>query len=527
MDRPGQQVPAANASTQLDHILKLDINKAPACQRLTGIIATIGDATMDVDILFKMIAAGMNIALLNLAYGNMEKHGETIKMLREAARMYSEKIGRICPLAIAIRLVGRKIRTGVISDTYGDTVELKTSEVVRLTCDETYRERCSPYTVFVDFMNFGNQLSKGDLVLLDNESIMLKVEVISATTVTCKVERGGILGSYKDVYVPYVIFDMANYTEHDKADIELAIKHQVDIIIAPFVHFAAAVTELRELLGPKGKKIAIISEIQTIGGFKNFDDILSVTDGIMISRQELGTDIQPKKIVVAQKNMIARANKANKPISINAQVLSSMRFKDRPLRAELLDISNSILDGADCLVLSAETAIGLYPIEAVTTLANVCKEAEACLWTRQIFSNFVDSTPMPCDQLTATAIASVLAAHRTMSAAIIVVTTSGQSAEIVAKYRPRCPTVAVTRYYHVARHLHMYKGIIPLIFEDSPDPDWQVDLEQRVNFGIRFAMEQGFVRVGDPIVIVSGWKHGSGFTNTMRVFYATQDNIIL
>ncbi|XP_026496955.1 pyruvate kinase-like [Vanessa tameamea] len=523
MDLPGQQLPAAHAHTPLDHILNLDIKSPAGCQRLTGIIATMGKSTTDVEVLEKMMSAGMNIALLNLSFGTKDEHLDTIKTIRQTAKNYSIKMEKVFPLAIAARLPGRKIRTGYISDSYGDSVELIAGEVVRLTTDETYKDRCSTYTVYVDFMHFAEQMSKGNYVLLDNETIQLKVEMISSTTLTCKIERGGFLGSYKDVFVPNVTFDMPNYTETDKMYIEMAVRNQLDILIASFVNSANAITELRHLMGEKGKKIAIVANIQTIEGFRNFDDILSIANGIMITRQELGSDITPKKLVIAQKNMIARANKVNIPICVSAHLLSSMRYNETPLRSELLDIGNCILDGADALVLSAETAVGQYPAATVACMATICKEAEACIWTKQIFEDFIEKTPLPCDQTTGAALSAVMAAQRSLAAAIIVVTSSGKSAQVVAKYRPRCPIIAVTRYAAIARQLHMWRGIIPLVYEADPSTDWQQDLDSRVNFCTKWAMGQGFIRIGDPIVLVSGWKQGSGSTNTMRIIYATAD----
>ncbi|XP_045494092.1 pyruvate kinase-like [Colias croceus] len=525
MELPGQQLSAAHAYTPLDHLLHLDIKAPPGCQRLTGIIVTMGRSTNSIEVLEKLISAGMNIALLNLNFGTKEEHIETIKMLRQAAKNYSIQMGRNYPLAIAARLPGRKIRTGTIADSYGETVELKTGDTVRLTTDETYKDRCSVYTIYIDFMYFSDQVKKGDYVLLDNETIMLKVEMISATTLTCKIERGGLLGSYKDVFVPNVSLDMPNYTDKDKEYISMAISNQLDILIASFVDSANAITELRHLMGEKGRKIAIVANIQTIEGFRNFDDILAISNGIMITRQELGSDITPKKLVIAQKNMIARANKANIPICISAHLLSSMRYKSVPLRAELLDIANCILDGADALVLSAETAVGQFPVDTVMCLASACKEAEACMWTKQIFHDLVDKTPIPCDQSTGAAIAAVLAAQRAIAAAVVVVTTSGKTAQVVSKYKPRCPIIAVTRYGPIARQMHLWRGIMPLIYEAAPDVDWQTDLNNRVTFCTKWAMEQGFVRVGDPLIIVSGWRQGAGYTNTMRIMYAEADNV--
>ncbi|KAH9640419.1 hypothetical protein HF086_018085 [Spodoptera exigua] len=512
MELPGQQLAAANAATPLDHVLNLDIKAPAACTRLTGIIASMGKSTYDVEILEKMIAAGMNIALLNMNFGPREEHTECIKMLRIAAKNYSIKMGKNYPMSIAMRLSGRKIRTGRLAESYGESVELKTGEVVRLTTDETYKDRCSTYTVYVDFMYFAEQMKKGDLILLDNETILLKVEMISTTTLTCRIERGGFLGSFKDVFVPNVVLNMPNYTEKDKLDIEMAIQNQIDIIVASFVNSASCVLELKAILGEKGKKLAVVANIQTIEGFRNFDAILQVADGIMISRQELGSDISPNKLVIAQKNMIARANRVNAPIAVSAHILSSMRDKKIPLRAELLDIANCIIDGVDSLVLCAVTSVGFILI----------RPAQSKFYNP---TSFTSQTPLPCDQATGAAMAGVLAAQRSIAAAIIVVTTSGKSAQTVAKFKPRCPIIAVTRYGLVARQLHLWRGIVPLIYEDEPETDWASDLEKRVNFAIKWSIERGFVRIGDPMVIISGWRQGSGYTNTMRVIYASADAV--
>ncbi|KAG6441421.1 hypothetical protein O3G_MSEX001802 [Manduca sexta] len=526
MELPGQQLTAANAYTPLDHLLNLDIKAPAGCQRLTGIMASMGRSTFDIEILEKMITAGMNIALLNLSFGTRDEHVEMIKLLRQAAKNISVAMGRSYPLAIGARLSGRKIRTGRIADSYGEYVELKTGETIRLTTDETYKDRCSIYTVYVDFMYFADQMSKGNFVLLDNETLMLKVEMISATTLTCKIERGGYLGSYKDVFVPNVVFNMPNFSEKDKLDLEMLVHQQIDILVASFVDSPTCISELRGIIGEKGKKMAIVANIQTIEGFRNYDEILATAHGIMITRQELGSDITPKKLVIAQKNMIARANKANVPVCVSAHLLSSMRYNKIPLRSELLDIANCILDGADALVLAAETSVGEYPVDTVACMASACKEAEACVWTKQIFNDLIDKTPLPCDQVTGAALAAVLAAQRSIAAAIIVVTTTGKSAQIISKYRPRCPIIAVTRYAPIARQLHLWRGIMPVVYEEIPHGDWQIDLERRVNFCVKWGMDQGFVRVGDPLVILSGWRQGSGHTNTMRIIYAAADIIV-
>ncbi|KAJ2951984.1 hypothetical protein O0L34_g4247 [Tuta absoluta] len=531
MELPGQQLLAAQAQTPLDHILNLDIKAPPACLRMTCIMASMGKSTNDIETMEKLMAAGMNIALINVTFGNREEHIETIKMLRQAAKNFSSKKERNYPCAIALRLAGRKIRTGRIAEAFGDTVELKTGETCRLTTDDTYKEKCSMYTIYIDYLHFSEQMKKKYFILLDNEKILLQVEMISTTTVTCKIERGGKLGSYKDVYVPNVVFDMPNFSERDKLDIEMGIRQQVDIMIASFAHTDSSIDDLRTLLGEKGKKIAIIASIQSVSGYKNLDDILKKANGIMVTRQELGTDIIPKKLVIAQKNIIARANIANVPVFVTAHLLSSMRYNLLAQRSELLDIANCIMDGADGLMLSAETAVGKYPVETVACMNTTCREAESIVWSKQIFYDFVDKTELPCDQTTGTAIAAVLSAQKSIAAGIVVVTRTGRSAQIVAKYRPRCPIIAVTRHCNVARQLHMWRGILPLIYEATPDPDWVVDVDKRIGFATKWGMSHGFIRIGDPIIVVSGGKQmlhsGSTGSNTMRMIYAANELVVI
>ncbi|CAB3257829.1 unnamed protein product [Arctia plantaginis] len=523
MDLPGQQIAAAHANSPMAHLLNLDIDADPACQRLSGIMASMGPSTFDIGIMEKMMAVGMNLAYVNMSFGTREENREIIKMLREAAKSFSITMGKTYPLAIAMRLSGRKMRTGRIIESLGDSVTLEEGYAVKLTTDETYHDRCSNSTIYVDYMYLAEQLHTGDTILLDNETIVLKVEMISATTLTCKIERGGILGSYKDVFVPNVVFAMQNLPEKDILDIEMALQEQIDIIIPSNVTCAADITELRTVLSDKGKRVAIMANIQTIQGCHNFEEILKEADAILINRQELGSDITPKKLVRAQKKMIVQANKANIPICISAHLLNSMIYNKVPLRAEVLDIANCILDGADFLLLGPETAVGKFPVETITYLSNACKEAETCVWSKRVFTDLIDMMPLPCDQQTCTATAGVLAAQRCMAAAIVVITTTGNSAHIVAKFRPRCPIIAVTRYVQVARQMHMWRGIIPIIYEDDPDITWMRDVEKRANCGVRWAIEKGFARDDDPIVIISGWKNGSGTTNTMRVIYASLD----
>lgn len=194
-----------------------------------------------------------------------------------------------------------------------------------------------------------------------------------------------------------------------------------------------------------------------------------------------------------------------------------MMKKPRPTRAEISDVANAIIDGADCVMLSGETAKGEYPLECVLTMAKTCKEAEAALWHRNLFNDLVNTTPTPLDTASSIAIAASEAAAKSRAAAVIVITTSGRSAHLISKYRPRCPIIAVTRFAQTARQCHLYRGILPVIYEQQALEDWLKDVDARVQYGMDFGKERGFLKPGNPVVVVTGWKQGSGFTNTIRI----------
>jgi len=288
-------------------------------------------------------------------------------------------------------------------------------------------------------------------------------------------------------------------------------------VFASFIRTAKDVLDVREALGPKGKDIKIISKIENHQGVQNFDEILKVTDGVMVARGDLGIEIPPEKVFLAQKMMISRCNIAGKSVICATQMLESMTYNPRPTRAEVTDVANAVLDGSDCVMLSGESAKGNYPTEAVAMMHRICLEAESAIFYHSLFDQLRDSTPKPLSIEEATASSAVNAVFQSNVTAIVVLTTSGSSARLVAKYKPPVPILSVTRNAMVARNLHLHRGCFPIHYPTDQNELWQDDVDQRINYAIEFGKRLNIVKSGDHIIAIQGWKGGVGNTNSMRL----------
>ncbi|XP_063295470.1 pyruvate kinase PKLR isoform X3 [Pelobates fuscus] len=512
-----QQLNASMADTFLEHLCLLDIDSEPTTARNTSIICTIGPASRSVEMLKEMIKAGMNIARLNFSHGSHEYHAGSIKNVREATESFAANPMFYRPVAIALDTKGPEIRTGVIKTGENDEVELVKGTVVKVTTDETLWNKCDEKTLWVDYKNISKVVKVGGRIFVDDGLLSLLVKEIGPGYCLAEVENGGNLCSRKGVNLPEAEVDLPALSERDKQDLKFGIEQGVDMVFASFIRKAQDVHAIREALGEAGRNIRIISKIENHEGVKRFDEILEASDGIMVARGDLGIEIPAEKVFLAQKMMIGRCNRAGKPVICATQMLESMIKKPRPTRAESSDVANAVLDGADCIMLSGETAKGLYPVEAVHMQHAIAREAEAAIYNHQLFEELRRVTPLTQDPTEVTAIGAVEASFKCCAGAIIVLTTSGRSAQLLSRYRPRAPIIAVTRNDQVARQAHLSRGVFPVLYREKQLDVWADDVDRRVQFAISIGKVRGFLHKDDVVIFLTGWRPGSGYTNIMQV----------
>jgi len=501
----------------LVHCASLSIDEEPMYCRATSIVCTIGPVSREVSMLKEMIKSGMNIARMNFSHGNHEYHAQTIANVRTAEQSFKKDPKFYRPIGIALDTKGPEIRTGLLEGGGSAEVQLVTGNKITLSLDAKDKESGNKDKIYVDYMNLLKVVNVENRIFVDDGLISLKVLSKGDNSCLCEIENGGMLGSRKGVNLPGISVDLPAVSEKDKADLLFGVEQNVDMVFASFIRKAEDVHAVRSVLGEKGKDIKIISKIENHEGVTRIDEIIEASDGIMVARGDMGIEIPAEKVFIAQKMLSAKCNLKGKPVICATQMLESMVSKPRPTRAEASDVANAVLDGADCVMLSGETAKGKYPLESVQMQHRISREAEASVMHRKLFEELHEYRGLAQNSTEALASAVVEASFMCNASAIVVLTRSGFSAQLISSYKPRAPIFAVTRFEQTARQLHLFRGVFPCVYDEGVVAPWSDDVDARVNFAIEIGRERKFMKSDQFVVVVTGWQPGSGFTNTMRV----------
>ncbi len=466
--------------------------------RRTKIVCTIGPASGSAAMIEKLIRAGMNIARLNLSHGTKQEHASYIKKIRTI----SEKLG--ITVAILIDLPGPKYRTGILK---GGSAVLKKGEQVILTTRDVEGDKNE---VPVNLPTLPRDVKAGDLILLDDGAMELRVHEVRRTEVRCRVIIGGILTPGRGVVVPGMRISSPFITDMLRTNLSFALEQQPDYIALSFVSSPRDVEQVKKILQENQASIPIISKIERGEALKKLDKILKASEGIMVARGDLGVDIPLENVPIAQKDIVKKCNLAGKPVIVATQMLESMIHMAKPTRAEVTDVFNAIFDGTDAVMLSGETSVGQYPVEAVEMMARVAVETE----TRLPYESSLREKGLNLESQIDEAISfdACRTAHQLGAAAIVAFTQSGSTACRVSKYRPGMPILAITPNDSVRRRLMLYWGVYA----------FQIDEPSSVNelftAGANLAKHLGIARTGDLVIITGGVPMGvAGTTNLLKV----------
>ena len=466
--------------------------------RKTKIICTLGPSTDKGDVLRELIANGMNVARFNFSHGSYEEHGGRLANLK-ALR---EELGK--PVAALLDTKGPEIRlkefkNGVEMLEAGQTFTLTTREV------EGTKEICS-----VTYKDLPHDVHEGGTIMLDDGLIMLRIEKVTDTDITCTVLNSGKIKTKKGVNVPGVHLSMPYLSQKDREDIIFGIQNGFDFIAASFVRTAQDVYDIRNLLNEYDSNIRIIAKIENREGVNNIDSILSAADAVMVARGDLGVEIDFTELPGIQKNIIDRSFSFGKPIVTATQMLDSMMVNPRPTRAEISDVANAIYDGTSAIMLSGETAAGAYPVEALKTMSALAERTENEPHYRD--ERFKDAAHGQISVSDATAHAACLTALDVNAAAIVTVSESGNTARLLSKYRPTQPIIACVMDEQVQRQLSLSWGITSLLMGPAKSTDELIEMSTAL------AQKNGYLHNGELAVVTAGVPVGvSGTTNMIKI----------
>lgn len=484
----------------------------------TKIVCTLGPATTKPKVIKELVRAGMDVARINLSHGTHEEHKERIEIIRRVGQEMKTRVG--AEIGILADLQGPKIRVGELPE------PMDLQEGMNL-CLRWIGEKSPPPAevpaITVDYLNLAVDLKKGNMVYLRDGLIHLRVEKVLAENVYCRVIKGGELGSRQGVALPGISLSLPAVTEKDLIDLEFLMKEGVDFIALSFVRCAEHVDEVRRIItGAECEEVRararagsprLIAKIENEEGFKKRGEVLAAADGIMVARGDLGVEVPPEEVPLLQESLIELANRLGKPVITATEMLESMVRNPRPTRAEVTDIAHAIISGTDAVMLSAETAVGRYPVQAVEMMARVARRIESSLnYAEHLQRRQRNRGKKHLEVAEAISHATCQIALDLGAQAIITATQSGSTARMVSMYRPRAPILAATPNPDVARTLSLSWGVTAMLVPFSTTTDATLDVS------VRAAVESRLVKKDDLVVITGGLRTGiPGTTNLLQV----------
>lgn len=466
--------------------------------RKTKIICTIGPASEGEEKLKELMLAGMNVARFNFSHGTHEEQKAKFERVDKVRKELN------LPVATLMDTKGPEIR---LRDFEGGKAELVAGQTFVLTTEEMLG---TAQKAAISYKNLKNDISVGTTILIDDGLIEMVVEAIDGEEISCRVINGGFVSNHKGVNVPGVVLSMPYISEVDRNDILFGIEMGYEFIAASFARTKDDILQVREILDAHNSLMKIIAKIENMQGIMNLEEILSVSDGVMVARGDMGVEIPLEEVPVLQKKMIKLANAQGKHVITATQMLESMIKNPRPTRAETTDIANAIYDGTTAIMLSGESAAGLYPVEAVKTMARIAESAELDIDYGKRMTHM--SCPEKKSITTAIAYATCTTAMDLGAAAIITVTLSGYTAESISRFKPDCPIIGCTTSEKVYHQLNLLWGVKPLYLKREETT------EELFADAVTEAKNAGYVKEGDIVVITAGVPLGiAGRTNMIRV----------
>lgn len=463
--------------------------------RRTKIVATVGPATLKPDILRQLITAGATTLRINFSHGTQQDHQKAIRLIRQTAFELDQPVG------ILQDLQGPKIRLGKFA---AGKINLKKGDRYILTSRSV---ECNQEIGCISYQKLAEEVPENATILLDDGKVEMQVESIDKANqdLHCKVVVGGALSSNKGVNFPGVYLSVKALTQKDREDLMFGLDQGVDWIALSFVRNPQDILEIKDLISSAGKSIPIIAKIEKHEAIEQMDAILSLCDGVMVARGDLGVELPAEDVPILQKRLIATANRLGIPIITATQMLDSMVNNPRPTRAEVSDVANAILDGTDAVMLSNETAVGNYPVEAVETMSTI-----ACRIEQEQGTNKLKRTKRSITHAISAAVGEI--ASQLDAAAIMTLTKTGATARNVSKFRPKTPIIAITPHVYVSRRLQLVWGVKPLLVLDLSSAT------QTFQAAINVAQEKNWLAAGDLVVMTAGTLQGvAGSTDLIKV----------